>query len=151
MSLSATIRQNALPVIIGILAIWIGTHLGWWWCVLPVGLVYGLVIRTSRRALLLAVLIACGTWALDLLWQSLGANVLGAAGAIAGIMGIGTRGGVWVILLTLAVAALLAACGAWLGIALRQIWPFVASPSMLATSATVRDKVSGIRLGGGKR
>lgn len=151
MSPSVAIKQNALPVIIGILAVWIGTHLGWWWCLLPVGLIYGLAIRTTRRALLLAVLAACGAWALDLLWQSLGADILGAAGVIAGIMGIGTGGGIWVILLTLVVAALLAVCGAWLGSALRQVWPYVATPTMVAASATLRDKVSGTLVGKGKR
>lgn len=103
----------------GIIVIWAANHFGLWWVTALVGVAIGLGLRGTLRIVALASVAAVAGWGLALLWQSVGADIGGAAATVALIMGFG-RSGVIVILLALIFACLLALAGAWLGAALRR-------------------------------
>ena len=115
----------AAVVVVGIVVVWGANHFGLWWITAVVGLGLGLMIRGALRLLALAALVAVAGWGLALAWQSFGTDIGGAAAVVATIMGFG-RSGFLVVLLALIFAALLALAGAWLGAALRRVWPLAA-------------------------
>jgi hypothetical protein len=113
-------------VVGGTAVIWAANQVGLWWVTALVGVAIGLALRGTPRIIAAASLAAVAGWGLAMLWQSLGADIGGAAATVALIMGFG-RSGVIVILLALIFAWLLALAGAWLGAAARRAIPQVTS------------------------
>jgi hypothetical protein len=106
-------------IVAGVAIIWGANHFGLWWVIALVGVVIGFALRGTLRIIAAATLAAIAGWGFALLYQSLGADIGGAASTVALIMGFG-RTGIIVILLALIFAWLLALAGVWVGAALRR-------------------------------
>jgi len=97
--------------------------LGFWWAPFAVGLVAGAAIARPRLTVPAAAAIGLVSWALPLAVAHSRYGLGPTASALAAIMGFAGKAGVPVVL-TLVVATLLGATGAWLGSAARGLTPW---------------------------
>lgn len=107
---------------LGTAVVWGANHFGLWWATLAVGILTGITVRGAWRPLLASVSSGLLGWALALSWQSLHANIAGAASVVAGVMGFGSQRGILVFTLTLLLAILFSLGGVWLGTSLRRLY-----------------------------
>lgn len=109
------------PVVIGVALVWLCNAFGFWWATLVLGLLVGLLLR-GKDAFGAAALIGGLGWNLPLLLQALHAPVGQVAATVAILIGLGSSGGLLVILLTVLLGVLLCVVGTWLGVALRGLF-----------------------------
>jgi hypothetical protein len=107
----------------GVVVIWLGGLLGWWWLTPLVGLALGLALSPTRRALLVALIAGGLGWGLPLALLALSAPVAPLAAAVEGVVGLPAAGGALVVLVTLLVGAGLSVVGAWVGTTGKQLVP----------------------------
>lgn len=110
-----------LIFVAAVAAIWTANQHGVWYGALITSVLIGLFMRKTIRALVVALLAALAGWGFELLWNAMYEPIGGAASAVAGMMGLATKQGGVVIALTLILAFLLGAVGAWFGIAVRGL------------------------------
>ena len=101
---------------------WAACDAGAWWLTFLIGVVIGMVLR-GRTALPAAAAAGALGWGLPLAWLQETVGLGAAASALGGIIGYPGLGGVVPTLFTLVTGALLAATGAWLGLAVRRLFP----------------------------
>lgn len=110
-----------LAVVLGGAALtWAGNHFGLWWLALLVGALAGLLLRGRATPGLAALLAVWLGWGGDLAVQATHADIAGAAGVLAAIVGFSKGQGVVIFVVAFLFASLLALAGAWLGVALRR-------------------------------
>lgn len=110
-----------LIFVAAVAAIWTANQHGVWYGALITSVLIGLFMRKTIRALVVAPLAALAGWGFELIWNAMHGPIAGAASAVAGMMGLATNQGGVVIALTLILALLLGAVGAWFGIAVRGL------------------------------
>ncbi len=110
-----------LIFVAAVAAIWTANQHGVWYGALITSVLIGLFMRKTIRALVIALLAALTGWGFELMWNAMHEPIGGAASAVAGMMGLATNQGGVVIALTLILALLLGAVGAWFGIAVRGL------------------------------
>ena len=118
------LRLGIITILIATLLIWLGQLPGYWWLVVVIGLLIGIIVIPARLALLLATLSGGLGWGLPLLYRSTYLPIGNTASIVASILGLGSTDGWIVILLTIILGILLCLSAAWTGIALRQVSEF---------------------------
>ena len=106
--------------------------LGFWWAPFAVGLVAGAAVARPRLTVPAAAAIGLVSWALPLAVAHSRYGLGPTASALAAIMGFAGKAGVPVVL-TLVVATLLGATGAWLGSAARGLTPWAGGDTFRRT------------------
>jgi hypothetical protein len=116
----STAREWRVPaLVLGVAVCGGGAVLGLWWLTVAVGFVLGMLFG-GRLAIRLAIFSGAIGWGLALAWQQLHASIWPVANTVAGILGVGSNGGI-VLAATVLLAALLGVAGAWIGVAVRSI------------------------------
>ena len=122
-------RALWLTIVVGGAALtWASDRFGAWWIVVVVGIIAGLALRSPFATISAAVLAPWLGWGGDLAAQATSANIPGAAGVLAAILGLSVGAGAVVIAVTFLFALLLALAGAWVGAALRHSVLVLARP-----------------------
>jgi hypothetical protein len=98
---------------------WAGSQYGAWYAAALAAVIVGAVTRRGF-SIVAGGLGGLLSWGLMLAWMALREPVGKAARDVAAAIGVGIGSGAVVVVATLAVAAVLSLCGAWLGMALGQ-------------------------------
>ncbi len=117
-------RKLGFAIAIGITGLaltWLGVQSGWWWLTPIAGLIIGLLLRPARLAILVALLAGGLGWGLPLAILAFSAPVGPIAAAVESVIGLTATGGVFIIVLTVALGCVLCVVGAWVGIAGRKL------------------------------
>jgi hypothetical protein len=104
----------------GTALVWAANVSGLWWVTTVAGFVSGLLVPGKLRSWVVGTGSGLLGWVLPLAWLATSISLGQAGAAISALMGYGTPA--VPTLLTVAVGAGLAACGTWLGRALRAMF-----------------------------
>jgi hypothetical protein len=104
----------------GTALVWAANASGLWWVTAIAGFASGLLLPGKLRSWVVGVGSGLLGWVLPLAWLATSVSLSRAGGAISALMGYGSPA--IPTLLTVAVGAGLAACGTWVGRALRALF-----------------------------